>query len=192
MGVHDLPALNAALNATAGGLLVIGHRFIRRGEILRHRACILTAFVVSNAFLVSYVVYHAEVGSVRFTHGGWPRVVAWAGAVMSASGFSWCYLIILTYVSRQLEWLDDGHVRPVAPEQLCQLARLRRAHDDGVRAGTLDEVVDGPAGDQLAATDHHEMVGHEGHLAHQVAGDEDRPTAGREALEQLKPSFERG
>ena len=75
MGLHDLPALNAALNATAGGLLVIGHRFIRRGEILRHRACMLSAFVVSNAFLVSYVVYHAEVGSVRFTHGGWPRVV---------------------------------------------------------------------------------------------------------------------
>jgi hypothetical protein len=42
--------------------------------------------------------------------GGWPRVVAWAGAVMSASGFSWCYLIILTYAAYGLDWLDAGHV----------------------------------------------------------------------------------
>jgi hypothetical protein len=42
--------------------------------------------------------------------GGWPRVVAWAGAVMSASGFSWCYLIILTYAAYGLEWLDSSHV----------------------------------------------------------------------------------
>ena len=42
--------------------------------------------------------------------GGWPRVVAWAGAVMSASGFSWCYLLILTYAAYGLGWLDTGHV----------------------------------------------------------------------------------
>jgi hypothetical protein len=42
--------------------------------------------------------------------GGWPRFVAWAGAVMSASGFSWCYLIILTYAGYQLGWLDNDHV----------------------------------------------------------------------------------
>lgn len=42
--------------------------------------------------------------------GGWPRFVAWAGAVMSASGFSWCYLIILTYAAYRLDWLDNDHV----------------------------------------------------------------------------------
>jgi hypothetical protein len=42
--------------------------------------------------------------------GGWPRIVAWAGAAMSASGFSWCYLIILTLVAHALKFLDDGHV----------------------------------------------------------------------------------
>jgi hypothetical protein len=42
--------------------------------------------------------------------GGWPRIVAWAGAVMSASGFSWCYLIILTYVAYGLGFLDTDHV----------------------------------------------------------------------------------
>ena len=42
--------------------------------------------------------------------GGWPRIVCWAGAVMSASGFSWCYLIILTYAAYALEFLDAGHI----------------------------------------------------------------------------------
>lgn len=42
--------------------------------------------------------------------GGWPRIVSWAGAVMSASGFSWCYLIILTYAAYALDFLDAGHV----------------------------------------------------------------------------------
>jgi len=42
--------------------------------------------------------------------GGWPRVTAWAGAVMSACGFSWCYLIILVYVAHGLGWLDNDHV----------------------------------------------------------------------------------
>ena len=75
IGVHDLPAINATLNATAAGLLVVGHRFIQRGNVARHRACMLSAFLVSTAFLVSYVTYHVEAGSVRFTHPGWPRVV---------------------------------------------------------------------------------------------------------------------
>jgi uncharacterized membrane protein YozB (DUF420 family) len=78
MGVHDLPALNAALNAVAATLLVTGHAFIRRGMIARHRACMLAAFAVSSAFLVSYVIYHAQAGSVRFTHSGWPRTVYFA------------------------------------------------------------------------------------------------------------------
>ncbi|MCI0700330.1 MAG: hypothetical protein L0241_04540 [Planctomycetia bacterium] len=42
--------------------------------------------------------------------GGWPRIVAWAGAAMSAMGFSWCYLLILTYGAYGLDWLDLEHV----------------------------------------------------------------------------------
>lgn len=42
--------------------------------------------------------------------GGWPRATAWAGAVMSACGFSWCYLFILVYAAFQLSWLDEDHV----------------------------------------------------------------------------------
>ncbi len=39
--------------------------------------------------------------------GGWPRVMCWAGAVMSASGFSWCYLILLALVAYQFDYLDQ-------------------------------------------------------------------------------------
>jgi putative membrane protein len=75
MGIHDLPVLNAALNAVAATLLVTGHAFIRRGQIYRHRACMVSALLVSSAFLASYVVYHVQVGSIRFTEAGWPRAV---------------------------------------------------------------------------------------------------------------------
>ena len=76
--VHDLPALNAGLNSIAAGLLIVGHLFVRQGRIDRHRLCMGAALVVSALFLTSYVVYHVEAGSVRFTAGGWPRVAYYA------------------------------------------------------------------------------------------------------------------
>ncbi|MGH7859066.1 MAG: DUF420 domain-containing protein, partial [Candidatus Binatia bacterium] len=60
MTIADLPALNAALNATSAVFLAAGFRYIRRREIAAHRACMTAAFVVSAAFLVSYLVYHAH------------------------------------------------------------------------------------------------------------------------------------
>lgn len=63
-----LPTLNAILNSVAGVLLVLGFVLIRRKNIAAHRACMLAAFGVSAAFLVSYLVHHARVGSVPF-HG---------------------------------------------------------------------------------------------------------------------------
>jgi hypothetical protein len=40
-------------------------------------------------------------------HGGWPRFMAWMGAIMSASGFSWCYLIILAFTAHHFEWITQ-------------------------------------------------------------------------------------
>jgi putative membrane protein len=40
-----------------------------------HRACMVAAFVVSSAFLVSYLTYHAHVGNVRYTGQGLLRTV---------------------------------------------------------------------------------------------------------------------
>jgi uncharacterized membrane protein YozB (DUF420 family) len=70
VSVHDLPALNATLNAISAILLVIAYRFIRRGERLAHKRTMLAAFSVSVVFLISYLVYHAQVGSVRYPGTG--------------------------------------------------------------------------------------------------------------------------
>ena len=72
---RDLPALNAVLNATAAGLLICGYALIRRRRIKVHKRVMLAAFTVSVAFLVSYLVYHYQVGSVRFQKTGLIRAV---------------------------------------------------------------------------------------------------------------------
>jgi uncharacterized membrane protein YozB (DUF420 family) len=70
-----LPTVNAVLNATAAVLLVWGYTLIRRKQVQTHRKVMLSAFVTSCLFLVCYIVYHAQVGSVRFQHTGAIRTV---------------------------------------------------------------------------------------------------------------------
>jgi putative membrane protein len=77
-GIRDLPTLNAALNAVSAVLLAAAYHAIRRKEIERHRRLMLTAVATSAAFLVSYLVYHAQVGSVRFQGQGAVRPVYFA------------------------------------------------------------------------------------------------------------------
>ena len=73
MTVHDLPAVNASLNALSGVLLVTGYTLIRARRIAAHRAVMIAAFAASVLFLVCYVVYHAQVGSVPFPRYGFVR-----------------------------------------------------------------------------------------------------------------------
>jgi len=70
MSIHDLPAVNATLNATAALLLVWGYILIRRRSIAAHRKVMLAAFATSTVFLGCYLVYHFNVGSVHFAHTG--------------------------------------------------------------------------------------------------------------------------
>jgi uncharacterized membrane protein YozB (DUF420 family) len=70
-----LPHLNAALNATSFVLLVAALYQIRRGNVQNHRRLMLSALVVSGLFLISYVTYHAQYGSVRFTGQGLIRPI---------------------------------------------------------------------------------------------------------------------
>jgi len=65
MSVDDIPGLNAILNSIAIVLLVCGYGFIRRGDRLRHRYCMLSAFVVSAFFLVGYVTHKILVRGVH-------------------------------------------------------------------------------------------------------------------------------
>ncbi len=60
MDLSFLPALNAALNGLAAGLLIVGYVLIKRRRIAAHRACMIAAFGVSTLFLILYL-----------THKGW-------------------------------------------------------------------------------------------------------------------------
>ena len=78
MDTANLPTLNALLNATSGVLLTAGYLMVRRGRIEAHRRCMLAACTASVLFLISYVIYHLNVGSVPYTGQGASRVFYFA------------------------------------------------------------------------------------------------------------------
>jgi putative membrane protein len=61
-----LPALNALLNGLAATALLIGYTFIRAHRIRQHRASMITAFIFSTLFLVSYILHHYLHGDVFY------------------------------------------------------------------------------------------------------------------------------
>jgi uncharacterized membrane protein YozB (DUF420 family) len=65
--------INAALNGTSAVLIAGGVALVRRGHRQAHRWLMISAVVTSSLFLISYLYYHAHVGSVRFPGHGWPR-----------------------------------------------------------------------------------------------------------------------
>ena len=73
--LHDLPTLNAVLNSISAVLIVTGYCLIRARRIEAHRRTMLAAFTTSTLFLISYLVYHAQVGSVHFQKTGTIRTV---------------------------------------------------------------------------------------------------------------------
>lgn len=75
MNVHSLPALNAILNGTAAVLLITGYALIRRKRRDAHRRVMIAAFSVSILFLISYLVYHAQVGTVHYSKTGPIRTI---------------------------------------------------------------------------------------------------------------------
>ena len=70
-----LPAVNATLNATSAVLLTIGWFHIKARRIRWHRRFMIAAFTTSSLFLLSYVVYHAQIGSKPFPGHGLARTI---------------------------------------------------------------------------------------------------------------------
>lgn len=68
-------ALNATLNGTSAVLLTCGYVAIRNGRRETHKKFMISAFAVSCAFLISYLIYHYRVGHVAFAGQGWIRPV---------------------------------------------------------------------------------------------------------------------
>ena len=75
MDVHNLPAVNATLNGSSFVLLSSGYAMIKRGNRDAHRKFMVAAFCCSILFLISYLSYHAQVGTVRFKGEGTIRMV---------------------------------------------------------------------------------------------------------------------
>ena len=71
--VSYLPSINAVLNSLSALLLLVGYLFIRRGKVWAHRLFMLSALTASTLFLISYLTYHFQVGSVPFQGQGWIR-----------------------------------------------------------------------------------------------------------------------
>ena len=78
MDIHSLPAINATLNGTAAVLLTTGYILIRKRAVDAHRRVMIAAFAVSSVFLVCYLIYHYQVGSVHYPHEGLLRTVYFA------------------------------------------------------------------------------------------------------------------
>ena len=111
MTVTDLPALNATLNAISTVLLVTGYIFIRRGDRRKHKACMIAALTTSAMFLTSYVIYHAQVGSVPFKGTGWIRTLYFAVLIPHVILAIAIVPPVLITVSRALSAKYDKHRR---------------------------------------------------------------------------------
>ncbi len=81
MTVLDLPAVNATLNGLSAVFLAAGFIFIKRGNKIAHRNCMISAFVTSVVFLACYLTYHSYLaivlhrGPTHFLHPAWFRPV---------------------------------------------------------------------------------------------------------------------
>lgn len=73
--IAQLPAINALLNATSAILLLIAFMHIKRKNIAAHRRVMLMAFATSALFLISYLVYHANIGSKPYPGTGIMRTI---------------------------------------------------------------------------------------------------------------------
>ena len=109
MTVHDLPAVNATLNGISGVLLVIGYALIRARRIGLHRKVMIAAFVSSSLFLISYLIYHAQVGSVRFTRQGFVRPLYFTILITHVTLAALVLPLALVTLSRALKARFDRH-----------------------------------------------------------------------------------
>jgi uncharacterized membrane protein YozB (DUF420 family) len=109
--LSDLPALNATLNGLSAVFITTGYVLIRRGQRNLHKRCMLAALATSTAFLVSYVVYHANVGSRPFPGSGAVRVVYFAILITHVVLAAIIVPLALTTTTRGLRAQYDRHVR---------------------------------------------------------------------------------
>ena len=111
MGISDLPAVNATLNAVSAVFLTSGYVLIRRGHRDLHKRCMLAALTSSALFLTCYVIYHVNTGSRPFPGHGVARVVYFSILITHVSLAVTILPLALVTARRGLRAQYDRHVR---------------------------------------------------------------------------------
>ena len=78
MNDNPLPTINAVFNIVSIVMLLLGYIQIKKGDRDLHQRYMITALIVSAAFLTTYVIYHATAGSVPYPHYDWTRTLYFA------------------------------------------------------------------------------------------------------------------
>ena len=102
-------ALNATLNAASAILLAGGYAAIRAGKREAHKRFMISAFVVSCAFLFSYLAYHYRVGHVAFQGQGMIRPIYFA--LLISHTILAAAIVPLILITLRRAWLErfDKH-----------------------------------------------------------------------------------
>ncbi|MCP4246527.1 MAG: DUF420 domain-containing protein [bacterium] len=111
IAVDQLPTVNALLNATCAALLVSGYAAIRRRRTTLHRRLMLSAFGVSTASLVSYVIYHAQAGSRPYEGPAWTRPAYYTVLITHIVLAAGVVPLVLVTLIRALRGRFDAHRR---------------------------------------------------------------------------------
>jgi uncharacterized membrane protein YozB (DUF420 family) len=109
----QLPAVNAFLNGTAAVLIGIGIYLIKTGRQRAHRVTMLSAFVASTLFLISYLTYHAHVGSKHFPGTGTARTIYFMILISHTILAAVVVPLVLITLTHGLKGHFDRH-RPIA------------------------------------------------------------------------------
>ena len=111
MTAAQLPTLNAALNSLSAVFLCAGYFFICKNNRAAHQRCMLAAVASSTLFLISYLTYHFQVGSVGFKGQGWVRPVYFTILITHTILAAAIVPLVLVTLSRALRARFDSHRR---------------------------------------------------------------------------------
>jgi uncharacterized membrane protein YozB (DUF420 family) len=105
----QLPAVNAILNGTAAVLIIAGIYLIKSGRQRAHRAVMIAAVVASSLFLVSYLTYHAHIGSKHFPGHGTARTIYFSILLTHTVLAAVVVPLVLVTLTRGLKGRFDRH-----------------------------------------------------------------------------------
>jgi uncharacterized membrane protein YozB (DUF420 family) len=107
--VESLPSFDAFFNALSAILMTTGYFFIRRRNIIAHRACMLGAVASSLLFLVGYLTYHAQAGTTRFQGTGLIRPIYFAVLISHTILAAAIVPLVIITLSRALRGKFSAH-----------------------------------------------------------------------------------